>query len=75
MTVFDYNALAKAVNETLTTTDVPVAHRGAFVTVADGHGVKAVVAVKVGDTWKIQGVVEQAWHGGVNAGVSVKATW
>ena len=77
MTVFDTHALAKAVNAALLDApDVPRDHRGAFVTVADAHGVTAVVAAKVGAHWQIQSVVTHDWAGkDLEAGVSVKASW
>lgn len=73
--IFDPAALEKVVNDTLNNYDVPAGHKGAFVTVANGDGVQAVIATRLNDTWQVQTNVGFTHDHGVEYGGSVKATW
>lgn len=75
--LFDPAALQHVVATTLADSpDVPVGARGAFLTVANNEGVKAVIAVRVADGWQVKAVVSHGWASTqVDYGVSVTGTW
>lgn len=74
--MFSPAELDAAVKEAfVTATDIPPGHRGAFVTVADQDGVKAVLAQKLNDTWTVTGYVDHPWMGGLSYGATIQATW
>ena len=69
-------ALTKAVNDAfLLSSGIPADHRGAFVTVANKDGIKAVVAHKINERWVITAQVDHPWSGNLNAGATIQATW
>lgn len=75
---FDPHALQLAVQRTLEDSpEVPEGAKGAFVTVANQDGIRAVIAVKVADSWQVQAAVQHGWHDGdtLEYGVSVRGTW
>jgi len=53
MTIFDPAALEKVVQRHLADVPIPEDKRGAFITVGNQDGVKAAIAVRVGDTWSV----------------------
>jgi hypothetical protein len=55
--------------------DIPAGHKGAFVTVADKDGVKAIIAEKLGGNWVITGSVDHPWSGGLSYGATIQTTW
>lgn len=74
--IFTPDAIAGAVQKALNTPDaVPDGHKAALVTVVDLSGVHVVAAAKIGSNWRIQGTVEHPWTGGLDGGVTIKATW
>ena len=75
--MFEPAALQHLVATTLAEVDIPADKRGACVLVANQDSVKAVLAVRVGDGWKVQAVVEHEWTNGaeITYGVSVVGTW
>lgn len=75
LNLFSDQELRRVVRETLDNADIPGDHKGAFVTVVDDKGVRAVVAAKVGDHWTVQGAVDHAWSGDLTVGATVQASW
>lgn len=72
----DQAAIAKAVTDALTvSTSIPPGHKGAFVTIVDDSGVKAVVADKISGVWTVTGYVEHPWSGGLDYGTTLQASW
>jgi len=75
---FDPQALQLAVERTLADNpEIPEGAQGAFLTVANQEGIKAVIAVKINDRWQVQAAVSDRWAdlSKVEVGVSVKGTW
>lgn len=73
---FSQADLAKAVNDAFAVSqDIPTDHRGAFVTIANEHGVTAVVAHKIDDHWTVTGQIDHPWSGGLDYGATIQATW
>lgn len=69
-------ALTKAVNDAFAVASgIPPGHKGAFLTVADTTGVRAVVAHKIDDHWVVTGQVEHPWAGKLDYGATIQATW
>jgi hypothetical protein len=76
--MFDPAALEAVVQRVLATTpEIPENHRGAFLTVANEQGIRAVIAVKVGDEWTIKADIAHAWHADskITYGVQVTGTF
>jgi hypothetical protein len=80
MTLFDERALQLAVQRHLESVPIPEGKRGAFVTVGNQDGVRAVIAVRVGDEWSVGAFLDVDRHPddhdwGVDYGVIVKGTF
>lgn len=74
--IFDQEALNAAVQKALSAPDaVPDGHKAALVTAVDSSGVRVVAAAKVGEHWRIESTVEHPWQGGLEGGISIRATW
>jgi hypothetical protein len=76
--MFDPAALTAVVQRVLANSpDIPEDHHGAFLTVANEQGIRAVIAMKIGDEWRIQADVAHAWHAGstITYGVQVSGTF
>jgi hypothetical protein len=76
--LFDSRALQHLVEKTLTDSpEVPEGKRGAFLTVANQEGIRAVIAVKVDDRWTLKAVVEHPWASSdtINYGVEITGTF
>ena len=77
--MFDRAALDRVISMALDTSLViPEDARGAFVTVANQIGVKAVIALKVNDAWRVEAVVAHEWKrppGASTYGVKVTGTF
>lgn len=75
--MFDRDALSAIVKKTLDeNVTIPEDAHGAFVTVANNEGIKAVIAVKLADQWTVKAVVEHNWDTkDVQYGVSVTGTF
>ncbi len=76
--MFDPAALEAVVRRTLAASpDIPEDHHGAFLTVANEQGIRAVIALRVGDDWQIRADVAHAWHAGstITYGVQVTGTF
>jgi hypothetical protein len=75
---FDPAALQLAVQRTLADSpDIPEGARGAFLTVANQQGIKAVIAIKVAEGWLVQASVSDRWTDPdqVEFGVRLHGTW
>lgn len=76
MTVFDAASLHTAVVQALADAAIPAKDTHAFALVATSDGrVKAVVSMRVGDTWEIDSVVTIAKGHRVEGGIQVKTSW
>ena len=76
--MFDPAALTAVVQRVLVNSpDIPENHRGAFLTVANEQGIRAVIAVKIGDDWTIKADIAHAWHADskITYGVQVQGTF
>lgn len=73
---FDASALQQAIDRALHEANVPPGHSNAFALIATSDGrVKAVFSTKIGNVWTVDSVVSAARGAGLEAGVTVKATW
>jgi len=79
MSLFDPKSLELAVQRHLVDAPIPDDKRGAFVTVGNADGVKAVIAVRTGDAWTLGAFVDVDRrpddHWGVDWGVQIKGTF
>lgn len=76
--LFDSRALQHVVEQALTDSpEVPDGKRGAFLTVANQDGIKAIIAVKVDDRWTMKAVVEHPWASDdpIQYGVEITGTF
>lgn len=75
--MFDPAALNSVVQRALADSPtIPEDAHGAFLTVANQDGIKAVIAVKLVDTWTVKAVVDHAWgSSSVNYGVAITGTF
>lgn len=59
--IFDPKSLQAVVQRTIAqSADIPAGARGVFLTVVTPEGLKALVAVRAGDRWTVQGSVDVA---------------
>ncbi len=73
--MFDPAALDAVVSRVLLNTpDIPEGHHGAFVTVANQDGIRAAIAIKVGDEWHVEASVSHGWHDGSAVAYGAKVT-
>lgn len=80
MTLFDPKSLELAVQRHLADVPIPEGKRGAFLTVGNADGVKAVVAIRTGENWSLGAFVDvekrpEDEHWGADYGVFVKGTF
>lgn len=54
---------------------VPDGKRGALLVLADEHGAKAMVAAKLGGSWKVAAGTAVDWTGHVSGQVSILGSW
>lgn len=74
--MFTQDALEKAVNDAfLMSSGIPENHKGAFVTIVNQDGVKAVIAHKLNNTWIVTAEVDHPWAGDLEYGAAIQATW
>lgn len=78
--LFDQDALEATVRRTLddAVLVIPPDAHGAFLTVANQDGIKAVIAVRIADAWQVKAVVEHDWRDKADAvtyGVTVTGTF
>ena len=61
--MFDAMALDAIVQRTLLDNPtIPEGAHGAFVMVANANGIKAIIALKIAETWTVDAVVEREWR-------------
>lgn len=54
---------------------VPDGKRGALLVIADQHGARAMVAARLGDSWKVAAGTSKPWRGPVTAEVTIEGSW
>jgi len=75
MTQFDSESLAKAIASAVAESNIPPGHNNIFALAATRDGIKAVIAVKINNTWNINSMISTNYHGELEAGILLKGSW
>ena len=67
------DAVKRSINEAFSA--VPNGKRGALLVIADEHGARAMLAARLGSSWKVAASGEKPWNGQVIGTVSVQGSW
>lgn len=73
--IFSGPSLSKAIAAEIEASGIPTDHKGAFALVATKTGLKAVVAAKINDAWRVESIVGVDYQGEVNAAITLKGSW
>lgn len=72
--IFTGPSLSKAIAAEIEANGIPIDHKGAFALVATKDGIKAVVAAKINDVWRVESIVSVDAKE-IAAAITLKGSW
>lgn len=73
--IFTGVSLSKAIAAEIESSNIPIDHKGAFALVATKDGIKAVVAAKINDVWRVESIVKVDTTGEIGGAIVLKGSW